>query len=399
MIALEPWERLGAALLTPSLDVAAPLLAGVEAEGWSRLDERLDAHRCAPLAASRLPPSLRHHVPPAILAAWDHARRAATIDHLHQQKVLADIFALLVAHDLEACALKGAWLSLFAYPEPGLRPLRDLDILMRDREAALEAHALLVKAGFTPLEPVAGDLSAILEERHQLPPLVDPTEQVLVEVHQRMFHDGRADLADDDDFWNRCVTRDLLGSRVTFPASEPLAVHLLAHAMWDHGFDNGPLLVADLALLFDHPDFGRVTYDALVARHGLQAEAELADELVSPPPSEALSPAAAAAWRLMLAPGNEVARLRQRDTLRRAGPAAILAKIFPSVRQLSARGAVRRTPLGILGAYARHFHRLVTRRRQEIGAPVDPALQEARTVIDTACAKNIDLSRPSPGGR
>lgn len=380
MSMLSPREALGAALLRPDAPLGADLLAACDEADWRWLDERFEEHRCKPLAAARLGSAdIAQQVPAAILADWQAARRAATLDNLHQQQVLAASIAILAAEGLDACALKGAWLSMFGFPEPGLRPMRDLDLLLRDRDATLAAFRALRAAGYTLLEPHDGDLHALLEERHQLPPLVDPDGEVLVEIHHRQFHGHGIDLGDDPLFWSSRRREMLLGTAVRFPALEPLAVHVLVHAMRDHGFDNGPLTVADLAFLLGHAAFDRSRYDRLVEQHALVAEARLADRLVRGEQGADT----AAAWRLMLAPGASVRELRQRGALRRAGARDLFSRLFPSPRRLAARGNHGNGLPGLVRAYADHFKRLLFVRRGELGRDIAPELRAARAAIDS----------------
>jgi hypothetical protein len=64
------------------------------------------------------------------------------------------------------------------YPDPALRPFRDLDLLVPDAE---RAHAALLRAGFEPI----GHQDTFYANRHHLRPLVLPGTPLVVEVHRR----------------------------------------------------------------------------------------------------------------------------------------------------------------------------------------------------------------------
>ena len=64
------------------------------------------------------------------------------------------------------------------YPDPVLRPFRDLDLLVRDAETA---QAALLAAGFVPI----GNEDEYYLERHHLRPLRWPKLPLVVEVHRR----------------------------------------------------------------------------------------------------------------------------------------------------------------------------------------------------------------------
>lgn len=74
----------------------------------------------------------------AHIASWQWA---ATLDELLAQFARAEIPVVL---------LKGAALGIALYPDPALRQIGDLDVLIREQDKA-RAAALLVAEGFTPL--------------------------------------------------------------------------------------------------------------------------------------------------------------------------------------------------------------------------------------------------------
>jgi hypothetical protein len=80
------------------------------------------------------------------------------------------------AHDGRLVLLKGPELAL-DYPEAGLRPYGDLDLLVDDAEAA---QAALLAAGFGEIgEP------EIYEDIHHLRPLAWPGVPIVIELHSR----------------------------------------------------------------------------------------------------------------------------------------------------------------------------------------------------------------------
>lgn len=108
---------------------------------------------------------LRHHQANAIL-----------------MDALGQVLALLESAGLPCLVLKGAALCQTLYPESGLRPMRDIDLLLTWEDAA-QAHLLLQKNGFR----VSGD---VLPERYfHLTPLVQNIEgmEVCVELHHGLF--------------------------------------------------------------------------------------------------------------------------------------------------------------------------------------------------------------------
>jgi len=158
-------------------------------------------------------------------------------------------------------ALKGAYLAFHAYPHPALRPLRDLDILV-PRDQTLRAYQVLLDGGLRRIEQYQGMPEATLDLSKHLPPLRSPSGSVNVELHSRLFtphDDERAtsastakpvrDLSEDPEFWQRSPTAEIAGAPLQFESPTDLLYHLIVHAAYDHEFNNGPLLLADLAFL------------------------------------------------------------------------------------------------------------------------------------------------------
>jgi len=67
----------------------------------------------------------------------------------HPAQVLADILTCYQAAGIDVLVLKGAALAHLVYPQPVLRPMRDIDILVR-AEDVYRAYARLPEIGFTP---------------------------------------------------------------------------------------------------------------------------------------------------------------------------------------------------------------------------------------------------------
>ena len=66
-------------------------------------------------------------------------------------ETLVETVRVLRAAGVEVVAIKGAALAFFHYPDPALRPMGDLDLLLRDPRDLERATAALVAAGWTPL--------------------------------------------------------------------------------------------------------------------------------------------------------------------------------------------------------------------------------------------------------
>jgi len=150
---------------------------------WQSLPTRAEDNGLAPLVYRHLQAtglSLPEDTHRALLALTLRHRRANHIRRL----TLAEILTALKEEGIEVLVLKGAALANTVYPRPGLRPMRDMDILVKNREA-LRAQAKLAELGFNARVPASLDDQII----HHLP-IAQREEDgltVSVEVHYQLL--------------------------------------------------------------------------------------------------------------------------------------------------------------------------------------------------------------------
>jgi len=216
-------------------------LSGVDETGWAQLARMAAQHRLEPLLHTRL--AGRGEVPAALRESWRAVHRFSTFSAMVQRQELADVVRLLADNGCVPVALKGAFLAWHAYPEPALRPLRDLDLLV-DGDRVVDAFVLLCASGYRTADDGPANLSA-LQTKH-LPPLIAPRGTV-IELHRRLWEsDGELDhgLPESDEAALRA--RAIAIDDIFYPAAEDMLAHLVVHATYSHRLDCGPLLLWDL---------------------------------------------------------------------------------------------------------------------------------------------------------
>lgn len=225
---------------------------------WAALSRMAGQHRLQPLLHHRM---AGHDVPTTVRTAWLNAHRRSAQRVLMMEAVLRDVQGLLDAVGVRHAFLKGAWLARNVWPHPALRPMRDIDVLV-DRDQLLTAWDALLAAGFTRVDGGAIDLDFARREMKHLPVLLSPRDGVSVELHERLIGDA-PDPAIDAAIG---TTAELLGRAVQAEGrpvlcAEDTAVQIIVHCAHEHQFNNGPLVLGDLAGLLDWPglDWTRVT--------------------------------------------------------------------------------------------------------------------------------------------
>jgi hypothetical protein len=149
--------------------------------------------------------------------------------------MLGSVVRALRAAGVEVVALKGAVLAFFHYTDPGLRPMGDLDLLLREPGDLARATEALAGAGWRALLDTPRHRVFVRpDERVVRPASEDPDNPIRLEIHTsfrlpvlgRVF-DASVDLR------NEAEVRDLGGTPVAIAAGSALVTHLLFHAAED----------------------------------------------------------------------------------------------------------------------------------------------------------------------
>jgi hypothetical protein len=150
-------------------------------------------------------------------------------------ETLSGTIRALRAVGVEVVALKGAALAFFHYPDPGLRPMGDLDLLLRDPRDLARATVALTGAGWRTLfDTPRHRVFAREDERVARPATEDPDNPIRLEIHTSFrlpvlgrVYDASAELGAEAE------VRDLGGTPIAVAAGPSLVRHLLFHAAED----------------------------------------------------------------------------------------------------------------------------------------------------------------------
>src|SRR3954454_15181763 len=115
---------------------------------WDAIPARAEAHGLVPLLYTHVQAAGIAVPPPAKQKLQGYYMQHAHATHVRAQ-VLADILERFNTAGIDVLVLKGAAIAHLIYPQPVLRPMRDIDILVRAVDV-YRAYALLPEIGFTP---------------------------------------------------------------------------------------------------------------------------------------------------------------------------------------------------------------------------------------------------------
>jgi len=225
-----------------SLEAAARLL------DWEWILRRAEAERLAPLlyaVGRRLPVLIP--ILDRLRTAWVAGRR----QHLLGVEQLRGLLSAFEADGVAVILLKGPALGEALYPDPGLRPFTDLDLLVPETDLARTLE-LLSARGYRHLEggrPLAYEVAyagaACFVRREKSP------EDLPLDVHWRLLDHlsgSRAAAADLQEVWTRAIKVEGWGWPILAFCPEDLLLYLALHLAFHHAL-SGIVWELDLALL------------------------------------------------------------------------------------------------------------------------------------------------------
>lgn len=232
-------------LLWGDPDRAGSVAAALDDAGWRTINRQAAQHRLRPLLHDRATKG-NWALPEWLAQDWSASHLRSAMRALRQRAELVRIAQAFEPKGINAVVLKGGAFVWRDGHDPALRPLRDLDLLIPEGQAD-EAAAILASLGY-----VAGDVPADEHAKH-LPPMT--ARDVTVELHLHLLdtHD-QAGAAREAGFIARFRNRAepcAVAPGIHAPTSSDTLLHLIVHAVLDHQFNNGPLLIADMVNLIE----------------------------------------------------------------------------------------------------------------------------------------------------
>jgi len=246
----------------------APLVAGWDDTDWEAARWAVQVHGIGPLldrAAGRWPDAAALH--PTLRSYLADQRRLSGERVALLLHDLAEILRACEQEQIAAIPLKGSLLATLYYTEPGLRPMNDLDLLVRpaDEQRMLR---LLARLRYQPLARSQKHVLLARPESHG--PVVSftgehPDNPRSLDLHTRLaeyFWGIKYDLTEEA--WADSVSGRLQGAEARVLGPAALMHHLAIHASSDALARRLRLLhLADIALVADKID--QADWDRIVA--------------------------------------------------------------------------------------------------------------------------------------
>ena len=244
----------------------------MDAAGWDLTVRAAAWHRLGPMLAGHLAGT--SVAPPGIMAELDEQYLANAARNLFIAASLRQVLETLGAAEIPAMLLKGAALVETVYPDPALREMLDLDLLVpADRLGA--ANAALSTIGYRPQGEGPTSPSGRGGHHHE-PALISDRGLVAVELHHHIATSEEGGLFDLSGFWQRARPSAQAPGHLV-PAPDDLLLHVALHFTRNRlggnaergGFAAGALSqLGDIAWTIDRspPDWDRLVTTARGAR-------------------------------------------------------------------------------------------------------------------------------------
>jgi hypothetical protein len=203
-------------------------LEGLSGSDWEVLIEESDRHSLTPLFYQRL----KAFPPDSPIPDW--VRRRLRLLYLQNAgrnmnlyHGLGKVLEVLGKNHIPVIALKGAHLAELVYGNIALRPMVDLDLLVKKKDLPGVEEKLL-EMGFAPAEP-----QKKMTENHHHVVYRWPGKEIYIEVHWNILGSAYPFNVDTEGLWNRARPAVVDGLEILVLCPEDLLLHLCLHTARD----------------------------------------------------------------------------------------------------------------------------------------------------------------------
>ena len=209
---------------TGVIELERLLASGVE---WDRLIRKADWLESAAL--------LLHHIETWDLAGMVPAPAYSRLNDLKQEQRVRFFFFLrpellrvlegMSSAGVEVIPLKGAYLLNTVYPDVSLRPIGDLDVLVREDDLS-PAAAVLAELSYRSRSGERLVVKRGRDTHHHLPRVLSPDGSVELELHRHVVRGGTPLHFPIERFWERSINGVVGDQQARLLAPRDLVTHL-----------------------------------------------------------------------------------------------------------------------------------------------------------------------------
>ena len=227
-------------------------LKELSSSDWDVLIEKSCWHGIAPLLYYRL---ITFHpstpVPASALEKLQLVYLQSSARNMHLYQELGKILERLRHDSIQVIALKGVHVAAAVYQNIALRPMEDIDLLVKQTDL-LRVQEILVKQGYISSKEESSGFCLGLGSAQVHLPMYRKGDSLVVEIHFNIVGPPFSLQLDVEKLWGRAQMSSLQGIEVLTLCPEDLLIHLCMHFSFHHGFDNGIRPLFDISQTIQH---------------------------------------------------------------------------------------------------------------------------------------------------
>jgi len=219
-------------------------LHGYSRADWDAAYQVAVRNRLVPLLYHSLKNNLESLPLPSVIREdlrLTYVETAARNMNLYRQ--LLEMINIFNQEEIPVILLKGSHLAEMVYGNLALRPMSDMDLLVRSEDLH-KADLIMSRQGYQAPKGKEG------YSFEHLPPYRKPGA-ITIEIHFQITEPPYSRRYNIDDLWQRACREEIEGIRVLTLSPEDLLLHVSYHTSIHHGFKSGLLTCLDVKYIID----------------------------------------------------------------------------------------------------------------------------------------------------
>ena len=230
-------------------EIRAARLEQLSNSEWDGLIQQSGRHGVAPLLYQRLESlSSGTTIPASIVQRLREIYLYSTWKNTQLYHELAKVLGILQDDNIPVIALKGAHLAEVVCGNIALRPMSDVDLLVKKTDLSRVEEKLL-EMGYGP--PERSSIEEQCEKSHHLVGFTKPGAAP-IEIHWTIELPTSPFTIDVDGLWKRARPATIADVKVLMLSPEDLLLHLCLHATYHHFFGYGLRPFCDISETIRH---------------------------------------------------------------------------------------------------------------------------------------------------
>jgi hypothetical protein len=171
------------------------------------------------------------NVPPEVMKGLKKIYYSNLAQNMLFYNELSKILMAFKGADIDTIVLKGAFLAEKIYKNIGLRPMSDIDLLVKEKDLQKVKRELTKLMYFAPtiIFPTKLHEQFQMVRSNELPPFVHSIKRIVIEIHWDIQPPQNPYQVDINKFWNNAKSIKVAGIEVLTFAPEDILQHLCLH--------------------------------------------------------------------------------------------------------------------------------------------------------------------------